>query len=540
MTRSERCSVVLLATRAFATGALRLRLVRHPLALRRVVSLIIASAVSMPVLAQRWTIEPSLSSQLTWTSNSSLGAAGAADDTVLSIRPTISIRGDGARLKLSGTATLNGIAYFEKTQPSRVLPEGDVQARLEAVERFLFLEAGVRASRTSANPFGVRTDSSSTTNTVTTTQARFSPSIEATIGPLTRYRIRSDNTWTTDATAESSGTAASAAAGAAGYFGRHAVALEHDPRPLGWRVEGERSQTRYTDGVTDPLTSDVARFVVDYALVEDFSAGVRAGYERNSFVNSDNGRQSIYGVQAKWQPSARTLVSADAERRYFGSAWRLGIDHRTPQLAISFTFARGLQSAPQSLFEIPAAGNVAALLDAMFTTRFPDPAERARIVQKFISDQGLPSSTLGATSIYSQRLSLVTTRSASIGLIGSRNSIVFSGFYTRTEDVPDSTALVTGAIANNNLQYGLGMSFSHRLAQSVSLTAAADWSRIRALDASGGGPTTTTQAGANVQLNLQVSPKTGAVVGGRYRKLESNLAVPGREGSVYMGVNHKF
>lgn len=537
MTRSERSSGSRAAACARSLGSSRVMPLTSLCLLRHLAAAIIASAVAMPVFAQRWTVETGISSQLTWTNNSSLGTAGGADDTVLSIRPAITIRGDGARLKVSGTATLNGITYLGSTQPSRVLPEGDLQARLEAVERFLFLEAGLRASQTSANPFGARTDSSSsTTNAVTTTQARFSPSIESVIWPLTRYRIRSDNTWTTDATAGSTG----AAAGAAGYFGRHAVAIEHDPSPIGWRLEGERTETRYTDGATNPLTSDVARFVVDYALVEDFSAGVRAGYERNSFVRSDNSHQSIYGLQAKWQPSVRTLFSADAERRFFGSAWQLGIEHRTPQLAINFTFARGLQSAPQSLFELPAAGNIAALLDAIFTTRFPDPAERARVVQKFMADQGLPSSTFGATSIYSRRLSLVTTRRASIGLIGARNSLVFSGFYTRTEDVPDSTSLVTGAIANNNLQHGIGVNFTHRLSQSVSLAAATDWSRIRALGANDDQATTTTQSGASVQLNVQASPKTGAVIGGRYRKLDSNVAVSGREGSVYVGVDHKF
>lgn len=500
----------------------------------RVAVVVLALGATAPAFAQRWTIEPGISSHLTWTSNALLGSGAAQDDTVLDVRPRIRILGEGARLRIAGSVALNGIAYLDHTQPNRILPEGDLTARLEAVERWLFLEGAVRAAQTSSDPFGVRPDASSTSNTLTTTQGRFSPSIESAIGPLTRYRIRSDNTWTKESAADST---VSAPAGGAGYFGRHSASIEHDPQPFGWRVEAERTDTRYDDGVTASLVTDLARVRVDYAITPDLSAGLRGGYERSNFLPSDQ-RHTIYGGQVRWQPSARTLFSAEGERRYFGSAWRVGFDHRMPQLAMSASLTRGVQSSPQSLFDLPATGNVAALLDAIFTTRFPDPAERGRVVQKFINDQGLPSATLGPTSIYSQRLSLVTSRSGSVGLIGVRNSLVLSGYYTRTEDVPDATSLITGLLANNNLQYGAGLTFSHRLAASVSLGASVDWSRIRALDAAA--PEVTTQYGARVQLSVQASPKTVAIFGGRYRKLESTVAVPGHEGSVYMGLDHRF
>ena len=217
-------------------------------------------------LAQRWTIEPGISSQLTWTSNALFGTATAAQsDTILDVRPRVSIRAEGGRLRLTGAVALNGIAYADHTLPSRVLPEGDISARLEAVERWLFLEASARAVQTSTDAFGVRADANSTSNVLTTTTGRFSPYVEGPIGPLTRYRVRSDNTWTHD----SSVTSAAADSGASGYFGRHVAFIEHDPKPLGWRLEAELSETRYRDETTPPLVGDVARLVVDYALSEE-------------------------------------------------------------------------------------------------------------------------------------------------------------------------------------------------------------------------------------------------------------------------------
>jgi uncharacterized protein (PEP-CTERM system associated) len=414
------------------------------------------------------------------------------------------------------------------------LPEADLNARLEAIERWLFLEAAVKTSQASSDPFGVRPEPGTTTNTLTTRQTRFSPSIEAPIDALTRYRVRSDNTWVHLKSAESTSTPDPAAAG---YFGQHKVSIEHDPRPFGWRLDAERDETRYRVGVTAPLVNDSVRLAVDYALSPELAAGLRGGYERNSLVAGDR-QGKVYGAQARWQPSPRTLLSAEGERRYFGSAWKLGFDHRTPRLAFSLSTSRSLQTTPQSLFELPATGDVTALLDEIFKARIPDRDERARAVQIFKAAQGLPDATLGPSIISAQRQSLVTTRGGSVGWVSARDSLVLSGFNTRTEDLPDATLLATGAPIANNRQYGVGLTFSRRLSALASVSCTLDWSRIRAL-----GPTATaltTQLGTRVQLSLQAAPRTGVVFGGRYRKLDSNIAFPGREVTLFTGLDHRF
>jgi uncharacterized protein (PEP-CTERM system associated) len=504
-----------------------------------VAAAVVAAAAPSSAWAQRWTIEPGISSLLTWTSNAQLGAdSEARSDAILDVRPRISVRAEGGRLLLSGAVALNGIAYADHTLPSRVLPEGDLSARLEAVERWVFLEASARVFQTSSNAFGARPEGPSTSNTLTTTVGRFSPYVEGPIGPLTRYRVRSDSTWTNDSSVDSG----AAESGASGYFGRYAAFIEHDPKPLGWRVEAERSETRYRDEATTPLVSDLARLVVDYAITEELSAGLRTGYERNDFASTGTKNYTTYGGQARWQPSARTLLTAEGERRFYGSSWRLRFDHRAPKLSFNVGLSRGVESAPQSLFDLPATGNVAALIDAMFTTRYPDPAERSKVVQQFMINQGLPATTLGPTNLRSQRLSLVTASSVGIGFIGSRSSVVISGFDTRTEDLPDTVVPTSAGAAGNNVQYGGAVTFSHRFGMTVSLGATLDWSRIRGLDvvAPATGPAMTTQRGARVQLSVQASPKTSATFGGRYRKIESTTAIPGHESSVYVGLDHRF
>lgn len=507
------------------------RVLSRPPALAAWVLTTAALLTAPPAHSQRLGVESGIRTQLTWSSNPELDAAGGRDDLILDLRPYVTVRAEGARLRLDGSAALNGVTSAHGTQPSRLLPQADLNARLEAIERFFFIEAGARAVQTAENPFGVRPEAGTSRNTITTGQLRFSPSIESEPGPSTRYRLRSDNSWTRDNAPESS-----LGAQAAGYFGRHSGLFERDPLPLGWRVEAERSETRYRDGFQDPLTLDLARLTVNYALGVDVTAGVRLGRERTSLLPGDEDTGNIYGAEATWRPSPRTSLTLFDEKRFFGSSWRLGFDHRMPAMAWNLTLSRTLDTSPQALFDLPAVDNVATLLDTAFTARFPDPIERARIVQDLIARQGLPASTVRPTSIYTQRLSIVTLRSVSVALIGRRNTLTLAGFQSRTEDVPEAATLVVNTTATNNTQYGSSLAWNHRLTPLTTVNASSEWTRIRALQA----PDRSIQRTTRAQINLQVGPQTSTFAGVRYRDINSNVVTGGREGAVFAGLDHRF
>lgn len=519
---------------AFRRDITRLAGSRRRFCRRVVAAALLASCCGAgPALAQRVSVDAGIASNATWTSNSLIGLSTPQSDTVFDVRPHFTIRADGARLKLSGTAALDAVTYARGSLPSRLLPTADLTARLEAVQRLLYLETELRATRTSENPFGARSETASGSNTLTTTQLRVSPYIDATAGPGLRYRVRSDNI----RTSESGRTLSQDAPSASGYFGHHTASIEQDPRTIGWRLEIERSETRYNDSVQPAVIIDLARASVNYAASDDLSFGVRGGPERNSLLG-DKRNHTIAGVQMKWQPSERTLLTGFGERRFFGNSWHVAFDHRSPHIAWNMLFARGIDTAPQGLFELPATNNVAALLDAMFTTRIPDPVERARKVQEFINLQGLPGQTLQATNIYSQRLSLATTGNATVTWIGVRNSLALSAYYSRSQDAPDAGLLATGRPINNNTQIGASVAFSHRLSAVSSLSVTVDASRIRALESIA--VDQTKQAGVRASVSTQLAPKTTLVFGAGYSKLGSNVTVGGQQSALFVGMDHGF
>lgn len=501
----------------------------------RLLAAAVVAALGAPAAAQQWSFDASIAARLSSSSNSNLGSATDEGDTILNLRPRFEFRRTGGRLNLAGSFDLNAFSYFDGTQPSRLLPAIGVNGRLEAVERFFFVEAEARALQTSNNPFGANPDGeSANANTVTTTVYRVSPYIERDVSPDFRYGLRSDNTKTGDyGSTFSLGPSASS-----GRFSRHVAYAELDPVPFGWRLEAERSDTRYDDSTQAPQVLELARASVNYTIGADLSAGVRAGYERNSLLVGEERDNRIYGVQFRWRPSERTDLSAYREHRFFGSSWRVAFDHRMPWLAWNLVFSRGVETAPQLLFELPAVGNVASQLDAMFTTRFPDPVERARVVQEFIASRGLPSTTQRAMNLYSQRLTLVTTRSGSVGYVGPRTSVTLSGYATRVEDALGDTPLTTDATLNNNRQRGVALVINRRLSRLSSVTLEFDYSHIRALEAIG--PDSTKQATGRMRFSLQTAPRTNAFFGGGYRKLASNVVVGGEEVTAFAGIDHTF
>src|SRR5438067_10210615 len=155
----------------------------NKLARRRNLALAVSTAMApfiAPGLAaaqQKWAIDSGVTSSLTWSSNADLGGAGTGrSDAILDVRPYFRVKAEGARLRLGGSASVDAITTAHDTQPSRLLVGADLNGRLEAVQRFLFLDAGVRADQTSRNPFGPRPEPGTTANTITTGLVHVAPS----------------------------------------------------------------------------------------------------------------------------------------------------------------------------------------------------------------------------------------------------------------------------------------------------------------------------------------------------------------------------
>ena len=483
-------------------------------------------------LAQRWNIDPSIEAQVTLTNNANYeNEAQREGDLVFSLLPAVGFSREGPRLRVAGAASLNMIGYADGTQTSRMLPQANVLANLEAIDQLFYIEAALRANQSVINPFLPRSDAASTFNKYTYVQGSVAPYLQGSFATNWSYLVRSTNsyTYTTQADADLDNA----------YHGQHVAQVVRTPTPLGGSLRVQSDVTRFDDVRNVNQQLDIVMATVNYAFTPQFSAGLRGGYERTNYTRTEESGP-IYGVDLAWTPGPQTRIAGFWESRFFGPSYQFGASSRLRRFATTLSASRSVATYPQLLMELPATGNVSGLLDAILTARFPDPVERAQQVQDLIERQGLPSSLPGGVNIFSRNANVFTSVSGTFALIGVRNTLALNLYYLKTEVLPDAAIPPTFITFDNNAQRGVSLSLSHRLNPVTSLNATITRWETRGLDQSA--RLITDENIFRVQASRELTQRTNAFVGARYRQQDSTSGAVGdsSEAAIFVGLFHRL
>jgi uncharacterized protein (PEP-CTERM system associated) len=476
-------------------------------------------------------ITPVISVQETLTNNVDLdrGTGQRRGDLITQITPSIQVRAFGAHSELAGTLAAPILLYARTgEQNNRVLPEVNLRGVADWEKR-LFLEGDVTVSQQYFNPFGARPlgISNSPVNEYTAATYRLSPYVQGEMPNHIRYTVRDSNYWTTTSSAPATiGNA---------YTNEATADIEREPTPLGFGLQYRN--TRVNFATREPALTEITRYQQRARIDPQLEAFVSGGYERDDYSGQRfNG--TIYGAGATWHPTDRTTVDGRWEHRFFGASYRFAFDHRTPLTVWHLQLARDASTYPEQLATLAAGGNVPGLLDSLFRSRIPDPAARQQFVDQFIRDRDLPLTLTGPVTIFNERVSLVESANASVGIIGARNSVVFSAYRSRTTplagggniaDVPD--------LVFRNVQMGTDVVWTHQLAPLLLLRANALYLQTDALAPSTG---RTRQGGATLSLTTLLSPLTSVFGGVRYQVLRSDVNPGYDEAALFVGLNHLF
>jgi uncharacterized protein (PEP-CTERM system associated) len=491
--------------------------------------------------AARWTASASAGATETYNHYSGPGQPG--DESVTSLTGAVNFNGEGARVKLHGTLSATEVLYTGQGQSS-FAPGASVAANVEAIEHFFFVDATAHVTQTYATPFGPQPANitTPTANRYTSESYSVSPYIEGILGSQVAYRVRDDNVWTMS---QSYGNSSLTPPGT--YSNNLDAQLSSATGGSnGWTAQYTR---QYYDPGAGPgeYILQLARAIDSYALDPQLQVSARIGYEKDHFPaesaigNTTEG--SFYGAGAHWRPTERTDLNGWWERHYYGSAYSWALTHRLPNVALSANFTRGLTSYPQLALLIPAGVPVAQFLDAAFTTRIPDPAERAAAVAQFLAQSGLPPTLVSPLNVYATTVTLQNTATFAAVWVGVRNSLGFSVYRSESEAVVNQSALPEPfAFGANNIQTGAGVSYSHRVSPLTNFVANLGYSTTK--------PNGGDQAVANVSthnynasaaLNTIFSPKTSGSVGITYFTFDT-ANTSGRQStlSLYATVSHTF
>jgi uncharacterized protein (PEP-CTERM system associated) len=127
---------------------------------------------------------------------------------------------------------------------------------------------------------------------------------------------------------------------------------------------------------------------------------------------------------------------------------------------------------------------VRSALDAILTTRYPDPATRAGIVDNLVASRGLDTRSNGAINLVGDYPQLQTAAQASLALLGARDTLSLSGYALTTRALRrDGDPLAGLAVTADSRQRGATLQFEHRLGPQLSAVLLGNWSRIQGLGA---------------------------------------------------------
>jgi uncharacterized protein (PEP-CTERM system associated) len=477
---------------------------------------------------EQWRFEPLLTVEETLTNNVNLDPNDSRrGDLITQLQPGFRVTEKGAHTTLNGFVLLPIFLYARTgSENNKVEPQANLIGNWELVDRLIFVDGAISVTQQYITPFGARSESlaNATNNRYTSQSYTVSPYIKGSNADY-NYYLRDNNIWTKGDANLINDT----------YTNEIVGTFERDPRPWGWAVDIDRTDTKFQGQAGQLLELVRARGLYDVDPQVELSAS--GGYEHNDLLVETKGNV-IYGAGVRWRPTERSSVIASWEHRFFGASYNLVLANRTPLSVWGLVASRNITTYPQQLAALAGGTNVALVLDQIFASRVPDPVARQNLVNQFISDRGLPPLLGSGVTLYSQQVTLQENLTATAGILGARNSVFFSAYRLRQEPIAGSGIALPAPFTafNNNTQTGANVSWTHTLTPLVTFTGSLEASRTVENDQ----PGVTRFSAIRAGLISPVAPMTSMYGGIRYQVSRSTISTDYEELAVFVGINHRF
>lgn len=404
-----------------------------------------------------WLVTPSLKLAETYTDNVFLSPDRSKQrDWITQVIPGISVAANGPRLRLGAFYAPEIVYHAETQRDDKVFHRGNAVGTLELADELLFLEAGAKVDQYDVSLQGPLTTSNVnvTGNRATVATTYASPYLRRDIGSAARAEARfTYSTWRSDSSQRTLPDNTARRVNLQLSNGPAHGLLTWDARYSGENINYETRQQTTTEQSTISAQRRITDAVSLLAL---------AGYERY-----ENGLQTLaqprWSAGFDWTPTPRTHLAVTAGRRLDDNTYSLQFSHRTRLSTWNLSYAEDVTTARQEFF-VPATQSTVAALEPMFLSQYPDPLARQKAVQEFIARMGLPPSLGAPINFFSDQLFLQKRWLASLGLKGSRNTVVATGFWQLRELAPGTVSPVGDFATSQSIRtIGGGLAWGWRL-----------------------------------------------------------------------------
>lgn len=439
----------------------------------------LGSLVAVPVSAQDrtgragLTVSPTFSVTETLSDNHRSGSATTQSESITTVSPGLRLVSRSGRVQGSVDYGLTGVLYARGSQENSIQHRLAASGRAEILPGHLDLNAAASISRQSASALGPLAVDGTQTE-LNQTEVR-SYSLQPVLRGVLAGRLQvqasliaagTDSDTTTDSTSTGASLTLSSVSSGAMF---------------GWSLVGTRQNTGY-DGGRDTTTDRVIASLL-LRPQPDLRLAIRGGQERTDLASVEQRRYDNWGAGVNWTPGPRTRVAVDFDRRSFGDAHNILLEHRMRRSVWRYADSRSVTDGSAQT----AGASVRAydLFYQLFASQEPDPVLRDALVRNFLERNNIAADAPIGGGFLSAAQTVQRRQELSLALNGIRTAFVVSAFVTdsgRADKVSNATDdLSVGTLR----QRGLSVTVSHRLTPSQNLSFLASSQRSRS-DGSGG------------------------------------------------------
>lgn len=419
-----------------------------------------AEGAAAPRLPSSW-LEPRISVQHTATSNVRLNDTQRSDQ-VTEVTPGLRWVGKTARIQGFFDYSLTAIHYAHAADAQHLQHHLNANATVELVDQRFFADVAGVVTRQPLSVFDtpagipvLRPDD------VQTSSFRVSPYLRGRLGPAAAYEAR----YTVQ------DTRADAERSRALLTQEVLLRLDnrHSGQSLAWVAEARQQALDYSQGRR--IDTSTLRASLAYAVTPQVVMTGIVGAESTNQLSPVRETSSIVGLGATWRPSPRTRLSVERERRYFGHAHDVTLEHRTGRTVWRYNDRQGISNGRSA--QSASLGSLFDLLDGMYGATEPDPVRRTQRVLAEIERLGLPQDLLVPDDFLQSASTVQRMQQLSLALLGRRSMVTLAATRSDSRRL-DDTALSLGDDFDANTRirrHGWNLLLAHRLTPHTSVNA---------------------------------------------------------------------
>lgn len=395
---------------------------------------------------------PSISVRQEFTNNAKLDKSNK-NGSLTQLIPGIRWIGNGANIKGFADYSLTASVDSEGVQRHYVRNRLNANAIVEVVEQLAFFDISGSISTQPISAFGNPIiDSRPNSNSAEVKNFQISPYIIGSVGDNFNYEARY-SVQEIKSGAENIGNS---------QFQKIRMNLESPVSGKTFRWSALASYENSDFDYRRSISTGTLRGALIYGMTPQMVFSLIGGGESTDQISPKKETHSIIGLGAQWRPSQQTKISASGERRYFGNAHNIILEHNTGKILLRYTDIKGISNGLGGSSAI--SGSVFDLLNGFYTQIEPDPVLRTKLVLNEIERLGMTSETQVFKDFLRSTNTLKRTQRLSFIILGKRNTVTLSAYKVIDNKIDETLNTKDDFERNENIsQKGLSLLMSHRL-----------------------------------------------------------------------------